>query len=523
MISSATTGQDQWARKCYQLIIGRLDGENLSLHSYREKIRELVRKGIGGFIVFGGQKNAVSDFIAEIQSFSRVPLFIASDIERGVGQQIRKCSLFPCQMAVSAAIAKDSPEDVRLLENAIRMVAAEAQSAGINMPLIPVLDVNRDPDNPIICTRAFSDDPADVAWFGLMYIKILEHAGLISCAKHFPGHGDTSVDSHIQLPVIRKTYSQLMETDLVPFRTAIDNRVSSIMVGHLSLPVIDTKPSSLSKKIISEILRKELGFNGLVLTDALTMHALKDIRDVHSQCIDAGADILLHPSDPDSAVKELIASIEAKEITGEQIDSAWNRIFKAKESIKNNSKRDIDYEKQAMLSSKISDLSITLVKNTPGVLPIRESNENKIMFAGDKELFESSLLKGYFKKGLKIDEAKKYKHVIPPHPPLEKGGGGGFSGEMLIFAIFTSVAAWKGSSGISEDEKALIQEMIKKSGHSIVISFGSPYVLRYFQEADVLIAAYDVTEQAQTAVLKCLEGRMDFRGRLPVKIDFNIP
>ena len=176
-------------KKLYQLIISRLNGHHIHSETYRERILDLVRKGIGGFIVFGGERDGVSAFIDEIKSLTEIPLFIASDIERGVGQQIKGCTNFPSQMAIAAAVDKNNPEDVVLLRDAVRAVALEAIDAGINMPLIPVLDINSNPDNPIICTRAFSDNAADVSWFGAEYIKALEEAGLISCAKHFPGHG----------------------------------------------------------------------------------------------------------------------------------------------------------------------------------------------------------------------------------------------------------------------------------------------------------------------------------------------
>ncbi len=284
---------DKWTmnslkKKLYQLIIGRLDGDQISVPSYRETISGLAGKGIGGFIIFGGDSDEVKYFIDEIQSISDIPLFIASDVERGVGQQLRGSTLFPCQMAISAAIDKSKPEDVAILRDALRAIADESINVGINMLLIPVLDVNSDPENPIICTRAFSDNPEDVAWFGAEYIDILERSGLFSCAKHFPGHGDTAADSHILLPVIDKHYNDLINTDIMPFKEAIHRGVGSIMVGHLSVPAIDDIPASLSRKIITDLLRGELGFKGLILTDALNMNALKDTGTVSVECLKAG-------------------------------------------------------------------------------------------------------------------------------------------------------------------------------------------------------------------------------------------
>ena len=433
----------------------------------------------------------VKGFIREMQAEAEMSLFIASDIERGVGQQIRGFTNSPCQMAVSAAIDKNSRKDISILYNSIKSIADEAVEAGINMPLIPVLDVNRDPDNPIICTRAFSDNTEIVSWFGSKYIRTLEESGILSCAKHFPGHGDTSIDSHIRLPVIRKSYKDLMKTDLAPFKKAIKAGVGSIMIGHLVIPAIDDKPASLSEKVISELLRKELGFRGLVLTDALNMHALKGITNSSAQCLKAGADVLLHPADPDSTVRELLSALESKDISEEQIEASAGRILVAKEKMQQRETDTIDYKKHEMLSSRITGKSITLVKDTKGILPLTDVGKVSIILAGDEQYFKSS--------------------------PFNKESG--FSDNISVFVIFTSVSAWKGSSGISESEKDRIKRLIKEARHSIVISFGSPYILRHFNDADILIAAYEPTEQAQKAVMERLEGKAEFKGTLPVKLD----
>jgi beta-N-acetylhexosaminidase len=501
-------------KKLYQLIISRLDGYNIHSQDYKERTFNLIEKGIGGFIIFGGRRDEIKDFIQEIQSISEVPLFIASDIECGVGKQIEDATRFPCQMAMAAAIDKKDPGNIELLKDALKAVACESVDVGINMPLIPVLDVNQNPDNPIICTRAFSDNPEDVAWFGSWYIKELEDIGLISCAKHFPGHGDTNVDSHISLPVITKSLEGLMKIDLIPFAEAIKKGVSSIMVGHLSIPLIDSKPASLSKKIITDLLRKELGFDGLVLTDALNMKALKDFEYVSAECIKAGADILLHPGDADKTVEEFKLSVEKKIISEEEIEKTVNRILNIKDRLQNITKPlypplvrgelkggKVDYQSHKVLSANITDMSITLLKGTEGLLPISDENGVNVILAGEDKFFEASPFKAIFRNVSAI-----------PLPQAEGASG------RVVFAIFTSVSAGKGTSGMDDKERKQICRHIKNAKTSVVISFGCPYVLRFFRDADVLIAAYETTEQAQKAVIKCLKGGLDFEGRLPVKI-----
>ncbi len=494
-------------KRFYQLIISRLDGDRLSSVSYRERCAELACKGIGGFILFGGSRDETGDFIAELQSMAATPLFIASDIERGVGQQVRGYTVFPCHMAVAAALSRHRPDEVKILEEAVDAVAEEAVEAGINMPLIPVMDVNSNPDNPIICTRAFSGNPRDVAWYGCVYIRALERAGLTSCAKHFPGHGDTSVDSHIALPVISKPLKELMRTDIHPFREAVRAGAGSIMVGHLAVPAVDPRlPASLSEKVITGLLREELGYSGLILTDALNMHALKGQEHVAVKCINAGADILLHPDDAEEVAGELNRAVEAGEIEEGKIDAAVKRILSHKSGIRGIKRHgSTDRRVHAALSGQISAMSVTLVKDSGRVLPLRDAGDACLVFSGDENDHDLSLLRDFMRGDSRCISLKKQSSTHPVR-------------DTVIFTIFTEIAAWKGGGDIGEEEKNAVKKLIGMSRKSIVISFGSPYVLRHFTEADVLIAAYDTDGQAQSSVIRCLTGESDFRGSLPVDI-----
>lgn len=482
-------------KRLYQLVISRLNGDWIHNDDYVRMLTDLVRKGIGGFIVFGGSKSETGDFIRELQAVTRIPLFIAADIERGVGQQIAGAGFLPCPMAIAAALDRGNPEDAALLRRALTGMAEEAVDIGINMPLIPVMDVNKEPDNPIICTRAFSDDPETVSWFGSEYIKVLEQAGLISCAKHFPGHGDTVTDSHVALPVIRKSISELKSTDLAPFAGAIGAGVSSLMVGHLAVPCLDEVPATFSRKIMNGLLREEMGFSGLILTDALDMHALNNYSDLPVKCLNAGADILLHPPDAREVVGRLLSAVGSGEVGEETVDRAAGRILKVKERMGRSHLRAAACAGNGELSSGITARSITLVKHAPGLLPLTEKGRVCLIVAGDPGM--------------------------SPLSPFLSGFGCGdpqADGTVLV-AVFTTIAAWRESSGIRNEERERITGLIKKARKSIVVSFGSPYVLRYFGEADILIAAYEATPRAQESAMRCLTGEMSFMGRLPVKLN----
>lgn len=488
-------------RKINQLIISRLDGEGISSPAYRDTIVRLAEKGIGGFILFGGAQETVAPFISRLQKNAEIPLFIASDIERGAGQQVKGATIFPGQMAYAAALDRRKDEDAALLQSIARAVACEAIDAGINMPLIPVLDVNSNPDNPIVCTRAFSDRPEDVAWFGSRCIEALQSFGLISCAKHFPGHGRTSADSHISLPVISASREQLMKTDIVPFARAVEIGVHSIMVGHLSVPAIDDAPASLSRKVISGLLRRELGFRGLVLTDALNMHALKGLDNVPVRCINAGADIILHPADVDATAREMIDAVLAGTLREETITLAVERIISYKQSLRNVKNMHFDRDEHSRLSKRVSQRAVTCIRGLPDNVPLKDPEKITLIFSDNTDGPDLSALKGYIKK----------------YVPFETVRGDEVQ-DTVVIALFTDVAAWRGSSGLKEAVITRVKKIVDSSRKSIVISFGSPYVLRHFPRADMLIAVYDSSAQAQQAVVNCLNGTIGFTGRLPVRL-----
>ncbi|MFA5353086.1 MAG: glycoside hydrolase family 3 N-terminal domain-containing protein, partial [Thermodesulfovibrionales bacterium] len=442
-------------------------------------------------------RDEIIPFIHELRSLAETPLFIASDIERGVGQQIEGSTSFPCPMATAAAISRENPEDLSLLREMVGAIAAEALAAGIDMPFLPVLDVNSNPDNPIICTRAFSDRPEEVAWFGKEYIKTLEAGGLLSCGKHFPGHGDTAVDSHMALPVIRKSQAELRACEIPPFAAGIEAGVSCIMAGHLTVPALDELPATLSRKVLIGLLREELGFQGLIITDALNMDALREMGNVPALCMAAGADILLHPRNAHETVRELASGIASGMVDEARIDEALTRIALAQKKVRREGMR-IDYEKNRRLSQEITRRSITLVKETEAALPLTDRQGITLFFAGDQEMYDGSLLCRQFRTMPLTDHT-------------------GFTGGIALFCLFTRASAWKGSSDIGQEEISLIKKVMAQADRSIVISFGSPYSLRHFPEAEILIAAYEANEQAQMAVLETLlEGR--FTGRLPVRI-----
>lgn len=291
-------------------MIPRLNGSRIE-KDFNRYLR-LVRKGVAGFIIFGGELSSLRQGIKRLQKESvtrgaMTPLIMASDLEQGLGQQVKGGTLFP----PAAALAKAGTE---LSKAAFTAMADEAEYASINTILAPVLDINTNPDNPIISTRAFGEDPETVSSLAVQMINTIQHRGIVTCGKHFPGHGDTGVDSHISLPLIKKPIEELEKCELLPFRRAVKAGIKMIMLGHLSVPAIDRPtgrsgkgiPMSISEKAV-RFLREKTGFRGIITTDAMNMGGLGVYREDEAalMALSAGVDILLHPEDPEKLSQTL--------------------------------------------------------------------------------------------------------------------------------------------------------------------------------------------------------------------------
>ena len=272
----------------YQFMVPRLNGQEI-----RERFsyyRSLVRKGVAGFIVFGGELETVRVYIQKLQEAAEIPLIVSSDLERGLGQQLNGGTHFPPAMAMATAYKnrqrttgkgpkEHTSRDLAFIRKSFAAVAEEAKYAGINTIFAPVLDINTNPQNPIIAGRAFGEEPGIVSLLGTEMIRTLQKNGIAACGKHFPGHGDTSIDSHIKLPVLKQDMARLRRYELKPFMAAVAAGVRMLMLGHLGVPAIDPSgiPVSFSEKAV-QFIRRSMGYDGILLTDALNMGGIGRFR-----------------------------------------------------------------------------------------------------------------------------------------------------------------------------------------------------------------------------------------------------
>jgi beta-N-acetylhexosaminidase len=506
-----------------QMVMPRVNGPELDDPAYRQEIESLVRLGLGGFILFGGDTETTPRHLAGLQALAEVPLFIASDVERGLGQQLEGGTHFPSQRAVASAINRQSKRDVAMLEAMLDAVRKETRAAGINIVFSPVVDVNNNPDNPIICTRAFGDEPEVVEWFGAHYIRGLQKSSrpgrmdLLACAKHFPGHGDTHEDSHSVLPTIQADRHRLNSVELPPFREAVRSGVGTIMVAHLLVPALDaTQPTTFSKKIITALLREGMEFNGLIFSDALDMAAVAGQftpRDIAVRSVLAGIDILLHPHDARVTLDAVTDAVEQGKLTHQRISESLERIINAKtrlglfEKEQHKPKRP-DYEKHHALAAEIGRRAFRIVAGSgKSFLPLKDTAGIACIVLDDDNNRESA---NAFVKGMQ----NRFRHVSllsgtpgAPLPPSLAYDSIKVS-DAVVIVILSKISASKGRSGISNALRETVLDTVRSAKASnkitVVISFDSPYILEQFGDADLRIAAYGRMDGIQAAAAEFL-------------------
>lgn len=460
----------------YGHIVARLDGD--TVEDDFNRYSALVKKGIAGFIIFGGELEVIRRCIGKLQTLAPAPLIIASDLEQGLGQQVKEGTIFPPAMALASAIDPESDADVVLLQDLFTAYAEEALYARINTILAPVVDINTNHDNPVISVRSFGEDQDTVSIMAGHMIETVQSHGVVACAKHFPGHGDTDTDSHIGLPVVNKDLEELDSVELEPFRSAIRNGVWTMMLGHISCPALDENgiPVSVSKKAV-DFIRKDLGFHGVLMTDAMNMGGLSSIgqNEAGLMALRAGVDILLHPDDPDM-LNGYLKMMKAPLSHG-KVESFRN-------TLRTGSEARPDFDKNRLLSVVMTERSIKLEGE------IRSLNPSSIVLISEDEKLSSGIIEGYL--------TEKFSNAKRTTITNNRKGGDDILGNELITMIFSTTAAWKGAlPQWLIDSISSIRDRTK-----LFIVFGNPYVVHDIDRPKML--AWGCSEQSERAVVKLL-------------------
>ncbi|MFQ5721066.1 MAG: glycoside hydrolase family 3 N-terminal domain-containing protein [Candidatus Aminicenantales bacterium] len=517
--------------KIGQMIVCSYSGRFLNRESQKlQRLKSLVvNSKIGGLILFGGNVYETALLTNSLQKLAKVPLLIASDLERGLGNQIEGATQFPPLMALGAI---DSKEQAYLMG---KVTAIEARACGIHLTYAPVVDVNINPLNPIINTRSFGEKPELVSHLANAFIRGCQENGLLATAKHFPGHGDTDLDSHSLLPTVKADLNRLEKVELFPFHQAIKAGVSAIMTAHLQLPALDSTPNlpaTLSPRIITGILRGKLGFKGLIVTDAMGMGGITTLYsppEAALKAILAGVDMILLPPQPEKVIESLIQAARRGDIPITRINSSVKRVLEAKAKVGLHRQKLVDINildkkigapLHLQLAQRMFENAVTLVKNEHQLLPISPLKQKVAVFS------LSSDPGGYFAgRTFALEVEKRSPEVLSFFADAYTGKkflnediAQAQQADVIIFALFSSLRAGKGSVDLCPRHADLIRQAASGEIPAVVISFGSPYFLLHFPEVDGYLCAYRSSPEAQVAAAKAIFGEIDIKGKLPVSI-----
>lgn len=474
----------------------------------------LERYPLGGLVLFHGDRATTPGTLARLQARSRFPLLVAADIERGAGQQLRGATVFPHAMAFDApGVTADD------LTATARVTAREALAGGLHLAFAPVADVNREPRNPIIATRAFSADPGRAARHVRAYLRGCRDAGLLTTAKHFPGHGNTRTDSHAALPVVPGTREELAATDLVPFRAAVEAGVDVVMTAHVAYPGLDPSgtPATASPRILRDLLRDEMGFRGVVVTDSLLMGAAPDSQGAAAAAlVAAGVDLLLDVPDPAATVDGLVRAVTDGTLPAARLAEACARVWALKERMAERFGGDVFTAPPPMpppddaLADRVARRALTMLGAAPGAWPPDAD-------AAARE-------------GLMVVLVQPHRtHLDPPEAPLGAAVRAAFPGAVyaevgpapaaaalaalleradtvryVVAALVVRPAAWQ-AFGLRPAQHRFVEALLRRRPVALA-ALGSPVIFERYPGAAARLALYSDVPASQRALVAALQG-----------------
>jgi len=531
--ASKTLAKMTIEEKVAQMIAWRYNGFFFNRDSDSvKKLVELVNEDkIGGLIIFAGEVYETAHLTNFLQEKARIPLLIAADFEWGAAMRIKGTTLFPPLMALGAT---DSEE---LAYQMGKITAIEGRAMGIHMNYAPVVDVNINPDNPVISSRSLGEQPERVGRLAAAFIRGCQEGGMIATAKHFPGHGDTAFDSHNLMPAIKADIVRLEEVELYPFAQAIRAGVESVMTAHLFVPALDPTPglpATLSPLILTDLLRKKMGFKGLIVTDAMDMGGVTtafSAREAALKAVQAGVDMVLLPPDLPGVIDALAQAVQAGIIPESRINDSVRRVLELKARLGLPDKRyaDISLLPQKIasrphleLAGRMFEKSVTLVKNEGDVLPLAAKMPKDRIAV----LSLSSDAGDYYAGRTFIRELKKrkpglsasYADAFTGQEFIREAKAKALDADLVVLALFSSLRSGKDSVDLLPRHIDLVRELSWAKKKTLVVSFGSPYFLRHFPEVDGYLCLYRNTPQAQKVAARAVCGEVDIEGRLPVSI-----
>ncbi len=529
-------GLDQ---KIGQLIIPAVVGMFLSQDSdaFQQIRRDITEFHVGGYHMLGEvnflhEPAGVALLINHLQEIAKVPLWITADFEGGVGLRYMGATRLPRAMAMGATY---NPE---MAYKAGQVAAREARAMGVHVNFYPVVDVNNNARNPIINIRSFGGDPKHVSDMARAYIRGSQSSGVMATAKHFPGHGDTSADSHIELPVIDVDRARLDQIELPPFRAAVQEGVGGVMSAHIALPRIEGSnlPATLSERVLTGVLRQEMGFKGVIFTDAMNMRGVAahyPDGEAAVRAVKAGADIILYPPSVEQAFTAVKRAVQTGEIKESRIDESVRRILSAKATLGLHQNRFADIKQlDRVLGSKenqatareIIESAVTLVRDNKNALPLKLTPEKKVLFltiVDNSEGWRDGVPGRAFLEALR----KRHQNVTNVYVTdrtswaeidlIKKLAA---LADVIVVNGFIRVSSYKGSIDMSEAEINLLKHLSAVDKPMAFVLYGSPYLISFVPDIPSYVLAYEYYPAAEEAALKAVLGEIEFKGRLPVEL-----
>ena len=506
---------------------------NVDSDEFAKARRNIVDFHVGGLHVYGGDPTPVALAINEMQRLAKVPLLISDNFEGGVGYVLFGATRLPLAMAIGAT------GDEHLAYEAAKLTAEEGRAIGVNVNFYPVADVQNNPANPIINIRSFGEDPATVSRFVRAYIRGAQENGQIATAKHFPGHGDVATDSHLEMPVLNVAPQRLESVELPPFRAAVEEGVQAFMSAHIWLPQIEPEkglPSTLSKNVLTGILRDELGYRGVVFTDAMTMRGVSanfSNEDATLRAVEAGADIILIPPSVEDSFRAIKSAVESGRISEKRIDDSVRRILGAKAHFDLEKSRFADVNRLMTLlgtrehrdfAQQIEDQAITLVRDERHALPLRASPDLRVVQINVLDS-RNGWREGAVGRLAAAELPKRFPRAVTVQvddqstaTELDVIRKLAQTGDALVVNGFIRVAAYKGSIDLTNAEVSLLRDLAAMKKPFVFTVFGSPYVLTHIPDLPSYIVTYDTSPLAEASMIKAITGEIPFVGKLPISL-----
>ena len=507
-----------------------------------DRILEYIEdQGIGGLIMSVGSPTEVAAKLNDFQAHSNIPLLVAADLETGAGFRMRGAVQMPGTIELGGAtdfpslMAVGATADPQLAYEMGRITAREARGVGIHIPFAPVLDVNNNPDNPIINVRSFGENPEDVADLGAAFVRGVQEHGAIATGKHFPGHGDTETDSHLGLPVIPHSRARMDSVEMFPFRHAIEAGMGAVMTAHISVPSLDGgvgDPATLSSAVLTDLLRDEMEFDGLLFTDAMDMSAISrgfGAEEASVRAIEAGADVILMPPSVERAVEGIAAAVESGRIEASRIDASVRRILETKKQMGLDRDRTVQIDQigqvvgipaHTQVAAEIAERSITLLHNRGNLLPLLGTRSARVMSVSFRRT--SDVLAGrYFNTRLR----QTYPRLTTAG--LDVNSGPALYEDLLrqarqqalvILSTYVTAFSQSGSLALPEEVVDFAGQLTEIGVPHIVISFGNPYLITELPDVRAYMLAWSGSEVSQTAAAQALFGDIEISGRVPTRI-----